>query len=230
MAIKHVILDLDDTILDFHKSERLALSKTFREFGIEPSDSTLSLYSEINRECWQRLERLELTRDEVLCGRFAILFKRIGVVADERSVQAKYEYNLSFEAHFLDGASEMLERLYGNYKLYIGSNGTAIVQDRRIELSGLAKYFDGIFISQRVGADKPAAEFFDRAIADMNASSRSEIIIVGDSLTSDIKGGIKAGIHTCYFNPHRRENKTDIKPEYEIFSYEELYSVLGSIK
>ena len=230
MSIKHVLLDLDDTILDFHKSERIALSKTFLEFGIDPSESTLSLYSQINRECWQRLERLELTRDEVLCGRFAILFDRIGVVADERAVQARYEYNLSFEAHFLTGAEQMLEYLYGKYKLYIASNGTAIVQDRRIDISGIAKYFDGIFISQRLEADKPSPEFFRRAIAAMGDPLRDEIIIVGDSLTSDIKGGEDAGIHTCYFNPRGYQNKTEITPEYEISSYEELYPVLGSIK
>ena len=227
MAIKHLLLDLDDTILDFHKAERIALSRTFSEFGIEPTAGILASYSRINRECWQRLERLEMTRDEVLNGRFRILFDSVGIGADERAVQARYENELSYEAHFLEGAPEVLERLYGKFKLYIASNGTAIVQDRRIEISGIAKYFDGIFISERLGADKPAPVFFNKALAMMGDPDRDEVMIIGDSLSSDIRGGISAGIHTCYFNPQKRENKTKITPEYEVGSFDELCSLLG---
>ena len=227
MAIKYLMLDLDDTILDFHKSERIALAKTFSEFGIVPTEEIFAMYSSINKECWQRLEREEITRDEVLNGRFAILFSRLGIAADERAVQARYEDNLSHEAYFLDGAPQMLERLFGKFKLYIASNGTAIVQDRRIELSGIGKYFDGIFVSQRLGADKPSALFFEKAFALMGGPVRDEIMIVGDSLSSDIRGGIDAGIHTCWFNPKGKANGTGTVPEYEVRSYGELYTLLN---
>ena len=227
MAIKYLMLDLDDTLLDFHKSERIALGKTFSEFGISPTDEIMAMYSSINRECWQRLERLEMTRDEVLFGRFAILFSKLGIDADEREVQKRYEDNLSYEAYFLDGAEDLLRHLFGKFKLYIASNGTAVVQDRRISLSGIGKYFDGLFISQRIGADKPSIRFFERAAQEMGNPPADEVMIVGDSLSSDIRGGIDAGIHTCWFNPQGKDNGTGIIPEYEIRSYGELYKILN---
>ena len=103
------------------------------------------------------------------------------------------------------------------------------MQDRRIEISGISKYFDEMFISQRIGADKPSEKFFDECFSRMGNPPKDEIIIVGDSLTSDIKGGILSGIHTCYFNPKRAAVSGDVKPEYEIASLSELPGLLSSI-
>lgn len=227
--IKHLFLDLDDTILDFHLAERVALSGTFSEIGIEPTDATMKRYSEINRSCWERLEVGELTREQVLTLRFSLLFSELGVVASPERCQEIYEYRLSLEHPFMEGGAELLDELYGSFKLYIASNGTAVVQDRRIKDTGIAKYFDGIFISQRIGHNKPSREFFDGCFAAIPDFDASEAMIVGDSLTSDILGGITAGMKTCYFNPKGRENKTDIKPDYEIRALSELLPLLTEI-
>ena len=228
--IKFIFLDLDDTLLDFHLAERIAMKATFREMGVPDDDATLARYSEINRSCWERLERGEWTRGEVLVGRFKLLFAEIGSSADPTATQAMYEDKLCIGHYFLPGAEKLLDDLYGKYKLYITSNGTARVQDSRIASANIARYFDGIFVSQRVGADKPSRIFFDRVFAEIEGFSPDEAIIVGDSLTSDIAGGIAAGIRTCLFNPKSRPGRDDIIPDYEIKSLGELIPLIESIK
>ena len=227
--VKNVFLDLDDTILDFHAAERAALSDTFREMGVAPTPEIMKKYGEINRACWQRLEKKELTRTEVLHERFIILYDELGISRDAEKTQALYEYKLSLEHPFMDGGPELLAELYGKYRLFLASNGTASVQDRRIADTGIGKYFEGIFISQRVGHDKPSREFFDACFASVGDISPHESIIVGDSLTSDIKGGRDYGMITCYFNPHGRENGTEIIPDHEIHSLGELPLLLEKI-
>ena len=228
--LKHVFLDLDDTLFDFHKSEGEALSKTLSSLGIEPTSENLALYSRINRSQWESLERGEVTRDVILVRRFEILFRELGITNKEpRDAQKLYEGNLCREYHYLPGAIELIEALFGKYKLYLASNGTAVVQDSRIGLSGIAKYFDGIFISERIGYNKPNKEFFDGCFATIKNFSRDEAIIIGDSLTSDIRGGINAGIKTCLFNPMRKPSNTDIIPDYEVYSLSEIPDLLSKI-
>ncbi len=227
--IKFVFLDLDDTLLDFHRAEHIALSQTLLEMGAPNDAKTLARYSEINRSSWERLERGEWTRKEVLVGRFELLFGELGLSIDAPATQAMYEDKLCIGHYFLDGAQRLLDELYGTYKLYITSNGTARVQDSRIASSGITRYFDGIFISQRVGADKPSPLFFERVFSEIDGFVKSEAIIVGDSLTSDILGGIRAGIKTCYFNPKGRPGRDDIIPDYEIMSLSELPPLLEKL-
>jgi len=227
--IKFVFLDLDETIFDFHKAEAIALSKMLCEIGIEPTDEVISRYSEINDAQWKLLELGRLTREEVLVRRFDLLFSELGVVADSREARRLYEYNLGEGHYFIDGAEDMLGALYGNYSLYLASNGTEHVQTRRIASSGIAKYFDGIFISQVIGHNKPSSQFFDACFEKIKGFERDKAIIVGDSLTSDIKGGINAGIRTCLFNPKGKAVLGDIKPDYEIRTLGELAGLLKEI-
>lgn len=224
--IKHVFLDLDDTIFDFHKSEGVALSGMLQELGIEPTQETVDTYSKINRACWESLERGETTREKILTERFRLLFERLKNDADPFKAQRIYEGNLAREYHYVNGAEELISSLFGNYKLYLASNGTARVQDSRIANSGIAKYFDGIFISERIGHDKPSREFFEKCFSYIEDFSKDEAIIVGDSLTSDILGGINAGIKTCWYNPHRKPGRADISPDFEIKSLDELLDIL----
>ena len=130
--IEFLFLDLDDTILDFHKAEHLAIAKTFRSFGLDPTQAVLDRYSQINKEHWQMLERKELTREQVLVQRFAALFAEQGLAADAKAVAAQYETNLSIGHYFLPGAEKALARLSKKYKLYLASNGTASVQKGRM--------------------------------------------------------------------------------------------------
>ena len=227
--IRNVLFDLDDTLFDFHKAEKIALTKTLVHFGIDPTEETLALYSTINAAHWKRLELGEISREEVKVGRYRELFKTIGVECDPVKATAYYESMLAIGHYFMPGAPELLEELYRKYRLYIVSNGTAKVQEGRIGSSGITKYMDGIFISQILGANKPDKQFFDICFAEIPDFSLSETVIIGDSLSSDIKGGINAGIITVWFNPKGIENDNDIKPDYTIKELSEVPGLLSQI-
>ena len=227
--IRNVLFDLDDTLFDFHKAEKIALTKTLVHFGIDPTEETLALYSTINAAHWKRLELGEISREEVKVGRYRELFETIGVECDPVKATAYYESMLAIGHYFMPGAPELLEELYRKYRLYIVSNGTAKVQEGRIGSSGIAKYMDGIFITQILGANKPDKQFFDICFAEIPDFSLSETVIIGDSLSSDIKGGINAGITTVWFNPKGIENDNDIKPDYTIKELSEVPGLLSQI-
>jgi 2-haloacid dehalogenase len=225
-VIKNVLFDLDDTLLDFHRAEAEAIRHTLREIGIDATDETVGLYSRINRSCWAKLETGEYTRDQVLHNRFDFLFEALGVEGDAHATQKLYEYRLSLGAYYVDGAEELLNALYGKYRLYLATNGIVNVQSRRIKDSGIGKYFEDIFVSERIGYNKPDKRFFDAAFSKIDGFKHEESVMVGDLLTSDIRGGINAGIKTVYFNPKGKENDTDIHPDYEIHSLAELAGLL----
>lgn len=227
--IRNVLFDLDDTLFDFHKAEKIALTKTLVHFGIDPTEETLALYSTINAAHWKRLELGEISREEVKVGRYRELFETIGVECDPVKATAYYESMLAIGHYFMPGAPELLGELYRKYRLYIVSNGTAKVQEGRIGSSGITKYMDGIFISQILGANKPDKQFFDICFAEIPDFSLSETVIIGDSLSSDIKGGINAGITTVWFNPKGIENDSDIKPDYTIKELSEVPGLLSQI-
>ena len=214
---------------DFHKAEKIALTKTLVHFGIDPTEETLALYSTINAAHWKRLELGEISREEVKVGRYRELFETIGVECDPVKATAYYESMLAIGHYFMPGAPELLGELYRKYRLYIVSNGTAKVQEGRIGSSGITKYMDGIFISQILGANKPDKQFFDICFAEIPDFSLSETVIIGDSLSSDIKGGINAGITTVWFNPKGIENDSDIKPDYTINELSEVPGLLSQI-
>ena len=226
--IDTILFDLDDTLLDFTANEHIAITDTLFRFGIPGTRANVDRYIEINRECWKRLERGEWTREEVLVGRFRLLFKEFGVEKDPEETQAYYEKRLSKEGSFIDGARELLEFLRPKYRLYGVTNGTKLVQDGRIFITRIDRLLDGIFISEEIGADKPSERYFN-AVFDKIGGKRENTVIVGDSLTSDIRGGINAGIRTVYYNPHRLENKTGIIPDYEIASFDGLVTLLEKL-
>lgn len=227
--IRNVLLDLDDTILDFHKAEALALGKALSQLGIEPKESTLALYSEINASQWRLLEAGKLTRKQVLTRRFDLLFERLGSTCDSIEAQRCYECNLKVGHYFIDGAPELLEALYPNYDLYLVSNGNWTVQEGRLQSANISHYFKGIFISELIGYDKPRKEYFDCCFSKIPGFLKDETIIIGDTLTSDILGGINAGIHTCWFNPHHKPASDDIPAEYEVHALAEIPGILEQI-
>lgn len=227
--IEFLFLDLDDTILDFHKAEKIALSRTLAEFGLEPTDAVCSRYSQINKTFWQRLERKELTREQVLVGRFAALFQELGVAADAARAADTYAENLGIGHYFLPGAEAAVAQLSKKYKLYIASNGTTSVQTGRMKSANIAHYFEDIFFSQAMGADKPDIRFFERAFARIPGFDPKACMIVGDSLTSDIRGGINAGIRTCWVNPKGLPGDPEIRPDYEIASLAQLEALLEKL-
>ena len=199
--IKHVFIDLDDTILDFKKAEAVALTQTLKAFDIEPSEETIKLYSDINQSQWKLLEKGEITRQRLLTRRFEIFYETLRLDVSSEETQKIYEVKLSQGHFFMPNAEEMLEAISKKYDLYLASNGTAHVQQGRIESSGIERFFKEIFISQRVGAVKPKKEFFDYCFSMIDNFKKEQAIIIGDSLSSDILGGKNAGIKTCLYNP-----------------------------
>lgn len=223
---KIILFDLDDTILDFHKSEAAALSQTLTALGAPATPENIALYSKINDSMWKKLERGELTRPQILIKRFEEFFRAIKLERDPLDARRLYEGALSRQCFFIDGAPQLLKRLYTEYDLYIISNGTAHVQDGRIAAAGIAKYFKDIFISDKIGVNKPSKEFFSFCAERIDGFDRKRTLIVGDSPSSDILGGINAGIATCRFNPLKKENPQGITPDYEISRLSELPEIL----
>lgn len=227
--IRFVLLDLDDTILDFHRAEAAAVSKTLSSLGIEPTERIVRRYSEINAAHWRMLERGEITRPEVLTRRFHCLFSELSVVRDPEETQRIYESHLSRGHYFIPGAEQLLKDLYGKYLLYIVSNGNAVVQEGRLKSAAIAPYFEEIFISELIGADKPSEQFFAACFSRIPDFDREQAIMIGDSPTSDILGGIRAGVKTCWFNPKRRPPYPEIHADYEIGSLSEIPALLKQI-
>ena len=221
-----LFIDLDDTILDFQKAERIALSKTLECFGLAPTDAVLHRYHLINKAHWEALERKELTREQVLVGRFRTLFEEMGITAEPVAVARSYENNLSVGHFFLPGAEEALTRLCKKYKLYLASNGTAKVQAGRLASAGIRPLFQEVFVSQELGANKPDRLYFEKCFSRIPGFDPKRAIIVGDSLTSDILGGQNAGIATCWVNPCHLPRREDIRVDYEIEALSQLESLL----
>ena len=226
--IEFLLLDLDDTILDFHKAERIALNKTIRDFGVEPSEAVLDRYHHINKWHWEQLELGVMTRDQVLVGRFDQLFQELGMEVDAAACMKQYERNLSIGHYFLPGAEEAVKRLKEHYRLFLVSNGTATVQHSRLTSAGLYPYFEQVFISQEIGYNKPDKAYFDRCFERIPGFAPEKALMVGDSLTSDIKGGINAGLKTVWVNPAHKPCG-DIRPDYEIEGLSQLEALLEEL-
>lgn len=227
--IEFLFLDLDDTILDFHKAERIAIAKTLECFGLTPTPDVLARYSAINKRHWEMLERGELTRPQVLRGRFDVLFRELGMEAAPAAVAKTYERNLSVGHYFLPGAQEAVARLSKKYRLFLASNGTASVQAGRMESAGLYPYFEQVFVSEKIGFNKPSKEYFDACFSKISGFDPEKALMVGDSLTSDIRGGNNAGIRTCWVNPAHADRKPDIHVDYEIEALRDLPALLEAL-
>lgn len=215
---KYLLWDVDGTVLDFLASEAYAIRFLFKKYGIgECSDEQLKMYSEINAKYWQKLERNELTKPEILVGRFREFFEIIG--ADIRlaeSFNEDYQVTLGDHIEFVDKAEEILLSQKGKYTIAAVTNGTKVAQEKKLCLSGLDKVFDAIFISENVGYEKPSGKFFDYVFEQLGITDKKEVLIIGDSLTGDMKGGFDSGIDTCWFNPRHKPNTLDITMTYEI--------------
>lgn len=225
--IRDIFLDVDDTILDFGRAEREALSSALSQMGVAVDEKVLHCYHEVNLAHWKMLERGEITRERLLVRRFEKFYEQIGVSADAVGTQRVYEYELGCRSYYLEGAEALLaELLRGGYHLYLASNGTTAVQAPRIKASGLDRICHGIFLSEEIGCDKPQRAFFDACFARLKDFEPKNAIILGDSLSSDIAGGKNAGLKTCWFNPKKLPLTGDVTPDFEISELSEFLEIL----
>ena len=212
--IKVILWDVDGTLLDFEAAEKVAIRQCFALHGMgECNDEMLSRYSMINRKYQEALERGELTKTEVLIGRFREFFETEGLPVEyAESFNKEYQVCLGDTIVFCDHAFELVQKYKGQIKQYAVTNGTKVAQDRKLKNSKLDTLFDGIFISDVLGVEKPNKGFFDKVFEAIGTYGKDEVIIVGDSLTSDIRGGNNADILTVWYNPKKIAITKNVKP------------------
>lgn len=209
-----VLLDADETIFDFRKAERWALREAFARSGLPLTDSAAAAYDEINASLWRRLERGELDQRTIRSERFRLLFEGLGIGLDPRAFGELYVERLATAAFLLDGAEELCSRLSAQRRLAIVTNGIADVQKSRLALSPIARFIELVVVSEEVGSAKPDPAIFARALELLGVSDKSRVVMVGDSLASDIKGGIAFGIDTCWVNLRGSAPDPAIVPTY----------------
>ena len=227
--IRHVFLDVDNTILHFNKAEAIALEKTLSALSLPHSPEVIRRYSQLNLAQWKLLEQGKLTREQVKVRRYRLLFDELKTDASPEKAARIYEGLLGQGHYFIDGAVEMLQALYGSFHLYLATNGTASVQKSRLKSAEIEPFFEQIFISEELGCNKPETAFFERCFAAIPDFKKEEAVMVGDSLTSDILGGIRAGIRTVWFNKDLNESSGEIRPDHTIKALSELPGLLRSM-
>ena len=226
--IKVILWDIDATLLDFLAAEKAAIRFCFEKFGLgECTDEMLKRYSVINRRYWEMLEKGEMSKAEILVNRFKEFFASEGIVTDcEKAFNDTYQVALGDTICFRDNGYELVKKFKGQYKQYVVTNGTFIAQERKLKRSGIGELVEESFISDLVGYEKPAIEFFDHVFENIGHYEKDEVIIVGDSLTSDMQGGNNAGILCCWYNPNHLENTKNIKIDHEIDNLWQLEEIL----
>ena len=226
-----LLWDLDGTVLDFLAAEKAAIKSLFKEFGLgECTDEMIKKYSVINKQYWQKLEKGEMSKPDILRKRFEDFFALMGLSADAKAFNDKYQVRLGDTIVFIDEGDKLLRELKSmGYKQYAVTNGTRIAQRNKLSKSGLYDVFDDVFISDEIGHEKPTREFFDFVFNKIGEDERKKSIIIGDSLTSDIKGGQNAGIMTCYFNRLCEKYSLPSPVTLEISSLYEIKDALKSL-
>ena len=228
MTTQAILWDVDGTLLDFSAAEKAAVQKLFFEFGLgECTDGMVARYSAINDVYWKRLERGEITKAEVLVGRYRDFFSELGIdPALAEPFNARSQVALGDTVAYRDDSLEIVKALHGRVKQYVVSNGTVVAQTRKLERSGLGRWMDGIFLSEQLGAEKPSPRFFEQVFAALPDIPKEDMLIVGDSLTSDMQGGLAAGVPTCWYNPQSLPRPADMAIAFEIQNLQQIYELL----
>ena len=221
---KYLLFDLDDTLLDFGKAQILAFKKLLEDENIEYGDELFEQYETINKSLWRSFERGEISNKVVTSERFIRFFALFGMEVDGSEVDNRFRSYLAEGNQLFEGIVEMLEKLSLTHKLYIASNGIGITQHTRLKNNNLNKYFDKIFISEEIDSKKPDREFFDIILKEVGVEDKGEVLMIGDTLTSDILGANNVGIDSCLVDIHGIEN-SEINPTYKIAKTIDLLNI-----
>lgn len=228
--IKVILWDIDATLLDFLTAEKAAIRACFEKYGLgQCTDEMLSHYSAINRRYWEMLERGEMSKADILVNRFREFFAAEGIATDcETEFNRSYQEALGDTICFRDNGYELVKKLKDSYRQFIVTNGTYVAQEKKLRKSGLGELVEESFISDLIGFEKPAIEFFDHVFDKIGPYEKNEILIVGDSLSSDMEGGNRAGIRCCWYNPNHLENTKNVRIDHEIDHLWQLEEILKS--
>lgn len=229
MPIKVLLWDIDGTVLNFLAAEKAAIRSCFAHFNLgKCTDEMIARYSTINAKCWKMLEAGEITKKQCLTMRFEKFFALEGVICESiDAFNAEYQVRLGDTIVFNDNAFDIISSLKGRFLQYAVTNGTRKAQEMKLVNSGLDKVFDGVFISDVLGCEKPSKDFFEPVFEQIGAVDRSEIMIIGDSPTSDIRGGNNTGIKCCWYNPNGSVLPDDLHTDYEITNLAEIINILS---
>lgn len=226
--IKVILWDIDATLLDFLAAEKAAIRFCFSKYNLgECTDEMLARYSVINKKYWEMLERGEMSKADILVNRFREFFASEGIETEcEKEFNDSYQVALGDTICFRDNGYELVKKLQGRYRQFVVTNGTFVAQERKLRKSGIGELVEEAFISDLIGFEKPSIEFFDYVFEKIGEYGKNEVLIIGDSLTSDMQGGNNAGIVCCWYNPNHLENTKNVKIDYEIEDLWQLGEIL----
>lgn len=226
--IDTILWDVDGTLLDFHAAEYAAVKSLFAEFGYgECSDEMIARYSEINDSFWKRLDRGEITKEQVLVGRFEQFFSEYGISTERvYEFNEKYQLRLGDTIVYCDDSYNIVKSLKGKVRQYAVSNGTVAAQTKKMKRSSFGELLDGVFLSENIGIEKPNIGFFEKVFEEIQPVDKSKTVIVGDSLTSDMQGGINAGIKTCLYAPNGINISENMNICYVISDLCEIFNII----
>lgn len=227
MKYELLLFDADETLFDFKMAEKQAFLKALEEYKLNvDKEESLKLYSQINKHIWEEFERGEITADRLRVERFERFSKKVEVDFDAVSFSKAYAKFLGEGAYLFEDSVEVIDYLSKKYKLALVTNGLKDVQKSRISKTPLKDYFQELIISDEIKISKPDPRIFDYALDKLGYKDKSRVLMIGDSLTSDMQGGVNAGIDTCWYNPNHLENKSGLSLTYEIHSLKELKEIL----
>ena len=232
LKLKYIFLlfDLDHTLLDFDAAEDIALTQLLEEEGVEDIQTYKDYYVPMNKALWKDLEQKKITKAELINTRFEKLFAHFGIEKDGSYLAERYQFFLSKQGQTFPGVEDLLKTLiHQGYELYAATNGITAIQTGRLAKSGLAPYFNQVFISEQLQTQKPDALFYEKIGQQIAGFSKEKTLMIGDSLTADVQGGNNAEIDTIWYNPHHLENHTQAQPTYEVHSYQDLLDCLDKL-
>ncbi|UKI20798.1 MAG: YjjG family noncanonical pyrimidine nucleotidase [Christensenella sp.] len=220
-----VFIDIDDTLLDFTKCANDAIKSACNKFGVPYTTTLVDTFHPINLDLWHRLEKKEVTKEKLFDTRFQIVFDKLGIKADGIAFETAFRENFHESAILVDGARDLLEYLRSKYKVYVASNASMHQQTNRMKKAELDGYIDGYFVSEEIGFPKPQKEFFDACFKALPDVKPQDVVMIGDSLSADIKGACEYGLKTIWYN-HRNEPTSDVKCDYIVPRLSEVKNIL----
>lgn len=223
---KIILLDLDNTLIDFNECARHSIIAAFKEMSLPYTDKVFETFICENVKIWKRLEKGEITKAELRANRWNIILEKLGIEFDGTVIEELFEQGVANGAYAVEGAYDLLDYLYPEYNLYIVSNGFRFVQENRLKIGDFRKYFKDIFLSEDIGIQKPAKEFFDYCFKKLGNPPKESVMLIGDSLSADITGGINYGIDTIWFNKNGDTSPESIKPTYTVNSLNDIKNIL----
>lgn len=227
MRYKTLLFDIDDTLLDFNANENQALARLFASLGIKLTSESQASYKQFNQSLWKRLELGELSYEDLIANRFISFFKQYFDLTVGPELNQRYLGYLAEGHQEVFGAKRLLRDLQlAGHELYVVTNGVKVVQEKRLIDAQLKPFFKGIYISEEVGYQKPNKKFFQNVFADIGDVDLNTTAIIGDSLSSDIKGGINSGISSIWFNPQKQQLPDKFQPDYQVSCLAEIKKIV----